>query len=453
MPTTKIQSINLNDILLDTSNYRTGEKLTQEKSIEALIQDQGDKIINLAIDISKNDLSPLDNIAVYVDSDNGGEKFTVVEGNRRILALKILNNPSLLDKTALEIKKKNILALDKKSFEKILCVVFSNREDATRWMSLKHTGENEGKGVVQWSARAKSRFEQSGGNKKNKNATEILDFLGKNGVKIDNDYPITNLQRLLGTPEVRETLGITGTNPIRTKVPPDQFKPLMEKVVADLSQIGALNRIKQREDRLAYVEGLGIKPSIEGEEWSLETNSEGKTEPNKSKHSQDNSSTTPENSESTTKTKKRTKPSASNRKKFIPSSFQLSIDQHRTNDIFRELKKLNSGEHPNACAVLIRVFLELSLEGFMQKSGLHFNDNTPLHAKINTCMKYMEENNMMTENQIHPIKVMTSNPASFFSTKTLNAYVHNSKMIVDPTTLNNTWDTLSDFIEKLWDQK
>lgn len=90
----KEKEIRVTDILLDTGNYRTGKQDDQREAIKALIEEQKHKLVNLAKDIIENGLSPLETVMVYAVP---GEKnrYIVVEGNRRIAAIKLVTQPDL----------------------------------------------------------------------------------------------------------------------------------------------------------------------------------------------------------------------------------------------------------------------------------------------------------------------------------------------------------------------
>lgn len=69
-----------------------------------MVEDQEDKLYSLVDDIVTNGLSPVDLIIVTPSEDNS--KYTVLEGNRRITSLKLLNNPTLIDDKYASLRKK-----------------------------------------------------------------------------------------------------------------------------------------------------------------------------------------------------------------------------------------------------------------------------------------------------------------------------------------------------------
>ena len=90
----KEKEIRVTDILLDTGNYRTGKQDDQREAIKALIDEQKNKLVNLAKDIIENGLSPLETVMVYAVPDQKN-RYIVVEGNRRVAAIKLATQPDL----------------------------------------------------------------------------------------------------------------------------------------------------------------------------------------------------------------------------------------------------------------------------------------------------------------------------------------------------------------------
>ena len=81
----------VDDIKLDIQNFRYyGELSNQRECIEAMMNDLKSGVIELAGDIAKYGLTP---DPIVISKDDSGE-WVAREGNRRIAALKLLNNPS-----------------------------------------------------------------------------------------------------------------------------------------------------------------------------------------------------------------------------------------------------------------------------------------------------------------------------------------------------------------------
>ena len=85
----KLQIIPLADISVSTENYRFEPQGSEKEAIDKMIENQGDKLYILAKDIIEHGLNPNEKIWVTPFSRDN-TKFYVLEGNRRIVALKLL---------------------------------------------------------------------------------------------------------------------------------------------------------------------------------------------------------------------------------------------------------------------------------------------------------------------------------------------------------------------------
>ncbi|MFD2016916.1 ParB N-terminal domain-containing protein [Vibrio olivae] len=91
-----IQRIPLNSIKLDQQNVRFGGDVaqSQREAIELMMADVEDikKLVKLSEHIAQNGLDPTELQLVYPESE---DSYVVIEGNRRLTALKMLQNPLL----------------------------------------------------------------------------------------------------------------------------------------------------------------------------------------------------------------------------------------------------------------------------------------------------------------------------------------------------------------------
>jgi hypothetical protein len=139
------KTIQIGELRLDTANPRHEPVSSQREAIQALIATERQKLVVLADDIKEHGLSPVDRLLVVKQ----GRSYTVVEGNRRLAAVKLLDNPSLADHTAIETQIKRV-ARDANVPTSADCSIVASREEAEHWMILRHRGEADGAGVVRW---------------------------------------------------------------------------------------------------------------------------------------------------------------------------------------------------------------------------------------------------------------------------------------------------------------
>lgn len=89
----RIQKMRINDIYLDKKNPRVNPTSSQREAINALMKDQGDKLVNLMKHISENGVNPTARSLVFKENN----KYIDGDGNRRLAAMKIAHTINLLD--------------------------------------------------------------------------------------------------------------------------------------------------------------------------------------------------------------------------------------------------------------------------------------------------------------------------------------------------------------------
>ena len=122
------KSLKIDQLRLDLINPRISKAGDQREAMQRIIEDQDTKLANLAESIVNEGLNPMDRLLV-MKSENGDGTYTVLEGNRRALALKILKNPAIvasLDTRAPLKKRFESLAraFNAKDVEPILAKIF-----------------------------------------------------------------------------------------------------------------------------------------------------------------------------------------------------------------------------------------------------------------------------------------------------------------------------------------
>lgn len=199
-----VREVKVSEIQLDQKNPRFPPVENQREAIQAMLKDQGHKIVNLASEIYQNGLNPSSRLILFEEEG----RYIDGDGNRRITALKLLETPSLADSEP-RIKKKFDSLLKKRGAvpSEADCVIFKSRDDAKHWISINHSGPQDGKGQIAWDSEQKNRFEG--------NFTiglQALDKLLHDRLIYDHDKTLVNkttLDRLLSYKKVKELLAIS----------------------------------------------------------------------------------------------------------------------------------------------------------------------------------------------------------------------------------------------------
>lgn len=225
----------LERIFLNHENPRHEPYETQAQVIEYLCRHED--VPQLARDVVKHGLSPLERFALYLDAnsqDNGEATYVVAEGNRRVCALKLLCDPDLAppDKRAFFER----LANGWDAIYELPSVIFEDEADLHLWLERTHHGPQGGIGRKSWNADQKQRH--SGGSK-NKVALAVLDYAESKGfISVpDRKGKLTTVQRYLGNPLVREAMGLDISDPeeVCRDRPTEDFDLLIRKFISDLT--------------------------------------------------------------------------------------------------------------------------------------------------------------------------------------------------------------------------
>lgn len=446
----EIKLIPLTSLLVNIENPRYEMVSSQQEAIRLMIEDQKDKLAKLAEDILNNGLNPSDLIMVTPYEKNKSQ-FVVLEGNRRIVALKLLNNPSLiLEKHKSLYRKFKQLSeiFIKNPIIEIPCIIFSDEKESYKWIKLKHTGENDGIGTVSWDAQQKARFEERMQGKA-KYSLQVIEFLkNQNNVEEDikkrlKEVPLSSLQRLLSDPDVRGAIGIEIENgKVVTNLEPNEVIKPLKRIINDLLREDfTVKQIYYKDDRLNYIESF-TKNDIPDKTKTLKQKWELISSPPFDKIKDEKVTV-----------KQKSKPISTKRKTLIPKSCIIPISSPRVNNIYRELKDLDLDNFSNAGAVLFRVFIELSVDAFIEKYKLPINiDNDKLYKKVQVVSEYLEKNGLLDKNKLKGIKTSVSNPNSIMSINSFHSFVHNRYFAPIANDLKLAWDNIEPFIITLWNQ-
>lgn len=443
---TKTEKIKLTDLRINTENYRFEPVASQKVAIDKMIDDQGEKLFNLAEHVVINGLNPNDKIQVVV-SQHENTKYNVLEGNRRTVSLKLLNNPDLIDSsrhTSLKNKFKKLHEDNKSSIIKeVECTVYDSPSEADKWIKLKHAGQSDGVGTVAWTAQQVQRFEEKVEGKSSVALQTIKILQNSPDVPLDiksklTDLKITNLDRLISDPDVRDFLGIKINNGIiESEVEEKEVIKGLTKIAKDLlNPMFNVKDIYTKEDRRDYLEKFTKEDK---------PNTGNKAE----KPWQFNSSS---NQTSKPTSKPKPKPNPKDRDILIPNSCALKIKNPKVNSIYYELKKLRVSKFTNANAVLFRVFIELSMDCYIEENRLTTaTKDSTLFKKVAEVATHLETNKLADKHICKGIRNDTSNKNDLLGIETWHAYVHNAMFSPTANNLITSWNNIQPFIEKVWE--
>jgi len=439
---------------LDLENPRITLASDQRDAMQKILNEQKVRLINLAESIAEKGLNPMDRFLV-LQSTERRDRFIVLEGNRRILALKLLKSPSLVASLEMPTQfsrrlQKAATTFDASKIEPIDCYEVSDRAAGNEWLRQRHSGADEGRGIVSWSSIAGARF------RGREPALQALDFVLQHGnlrdeekEKVDAKFPITTLDRLLSTPTVREAIGYDITDKkLTTELPPDEaIKPLKRIVLDLISGNWNVTKLKSKEQQNEYI---GQLKSTDRPNLAKKT---GKPVAVESITDHDFAAT------SARPTRRRRPASSLPRINIVPRTCRLNVTTAKIDGIYKELRSLQLSKHVHAISVLLRVFLEMSVDEYLtSKAGASLKYKQPktsrmidkrLKDKVEETIDHMVANGADRKDFKGVLSALgdANNP---FSIDTLHAYIHNRFFTPTDRQLTTGWDNAQPFFEKIW---
>lgn len=444
----QVLNLEIGKLVNDFENARHPVKHSERDVIDWMLKELGKEIFNLAQDIAIHGLSPIDRVLVMPKSKNN---FTVMEGNRRVLAVKLLNNPSLADGTKWESKYETLKKDYKGSIPKVLEVVSINdRAEVLRLIKARHLGRDQGRGVIPWnpqdSARAQRR--ESGQAVRYEESLQIIDYavehglLGRESEKLrDTKFPITTLERLLKDQAVCSQLGINykpGVGWVFDLVPAEAHKGLTRILKDLIKKEKTVSDLKNKELRQRYLSGLGS--DLPSQKSRLETPLP--------------ITSVPADVSRLAKSKVRVQ-DPTTRKYLINDSINVS-DQliART---FIELKKIEISEFPRATMGLIRVFFEQSIDAYLKKNSLQLTkssgDRLELRPKFAAVLRHFPSGTFdrTLMKKLNGIANANAGQAGAADIENLHMYLHSTYHIGAKREVIDIWDSAyGPFLKVLW---
>lgn len=491
----QIELIPLNLIMLDQANVRFGGDvaLNQREALELLMADPDDakKLLRLAEHISINGLDPTE---LQMVTPAGDGTFIVLEGNRRLAALKLLQTPDLctdekLLKSFFGAQANLINGLP----EKIQCSVIPTREAGDIWVELKHTGQNNGVGRVGWDSdiRDERRARQTGiesiGRQVRLLVKNNLDVFSQDNLTDMNNIPVTTLTRLFSSTPAQSLFKLSVSNKILVPTVDIKFIAPSVAYAAELFSRYSynVNDIRDDSDRKRFLEKIPLEITPEkliesSKSQSFDSNKGNTSDVNDSSRSgaqsheenSDFSESKPQveqagNNEElgadSIKDEKqaRARPSSRARKYLIPWS--LSINKSRINQIYRELRKdIEVDRCPNATAIAFRVFIEVTCDDFVAESNagdnpvLRVDNKKPvtiddtLETKVKAVAQHLMLQKLIHKDQFKAIMKRASTHDQVGSVDHFNQFIHSASTPPIPSELKDIADEYRPMFEAIW---
>lgn len=467
----------ISDILLDTKNPRIRDGSDQADCIARILRKE-DHLKVLMEDIAKNGLTTA---PILVKSQNN--KYVVMDGNRRITALKLLNDPKLCPNTQLKNFATDLKEKYAKNIINKVDVLSSTNDDAIAQEILsRHDGEQGGAGQVNWNAYLRTIFLMNNSHPAEyKRSAQYAMWAEEQGIWVDDEFPITALNRFLTQENIKELGFSIVDDKLKPNISIDKVKQMAQLLFNDFyTKAATTDTVRTPALATNYVKTVRIRAGLLGsvaEEQQKATSANNNTTVQNNQHAtsqapnQSNTSPANTNSASTTsipvtpnhqQTSQQPAPrpaptpvlnSWDRNKLFGTKAPQIPIPSTETKvtDIVAEIRKLNVKDNPIAVAMLLRGLIELSDKFYRTQNTL--TDIGKLGKNITASANHMHQNGKINASELDAI-IRFSGVANvndnLLHVESLQKIMHRETHNPNYQLVNTFWDNIAPFVRTCW---
>jgi len=432
---------------LDAKNPRLGRQ-TMARAPREIIQYlfEHDKAMEVAQSIATRDYFP--NEPLLAVKENG--QLVIVEGNRRLAALKALREPGLLEgRMYRKIERLSRQIENPNDIVRVPVTLAPSRRATDRLLAGRHIGTP----VMAWEAENRASFildklaegytneqlhDQLGFSLADVQAARqtraiadmarSLDLPEEVKAKLENPRAktFTTLERVFDSSVGREYLKVKpdpehGLRGATTKA---EFLRAFKKLVADVALGKQSSRsLNSNEDIKGYFKSWDPK--------DLPAKKRGSFVPADIIQGRSVASTSPKPQAPAKKA-----PSVSN--KVLPRDFKVRYGHDRLRDLRDEMAKVDREKFPNSGAVLLRVFFEFAVRDYLErigqlpkiiktiesKTGGKVPFGTPKLSQLVPDILRIAKNRLKMTDALKVEKAITYNPSAPFTISELHGFVH-----------------------------
>lgn len=429
-----IKKVNVSRIYLDNDNPRHDPIENEPEIISYLIKNEHVK--RLARHIAEaGSTSPLERIGI-VPHPKVRNAYIAAEGNRRLCAIKLLADPDKADTEANKRYFRNLATGMEALIDSFEAVIFDTHQEARRWVSLRHEGEQGGVGTLAWNSLQKTRFnaQEGGGSNPNIQASLLMEYARKSELLTNDEIDslsITTITRYLTNPVFRSAMGLLDNKSLAITVPVDEFNRAIQKFLKDALEPGSgVNSRTSAAEREKYTNKLrkdGLLPTTL-DQPPTELSGESKKTP----------AAQPEPKAESTKEPKRNNRSPDDRKTIIPADFTAHINDKTLKRLYDELRTLEAETYSFAATYLTRAVIERIATLLLKENGKPCPDE--LNKKLEHVAVFLADKGM-TDRELKALRTMGSDRDSRYSPDTIGHFVHGGAI---PTRVNaiKLWDSI-----------
>jgi hypothetical protein len=428
----------------------------------------------LASSITKLGLFPNERLVVVPS----GRRYVVLEGNRRLAAIKLLLAPEMApDDASVRYFRKLSDKADLSALGKLEAAIVQSRIAAAPIIAALHTREAK----KRWSSLQQARFYRELVDE-GQTPAEVAEELGISVGQVsgylraeklyrlaltldysddvrraieDAKFPLTTLERFLESKVGRSFLGIEldDEQGFRGVVHPERFKAVLGVVTEEIATKNGLTReINDEKGFLGYI--AKVEPKI------AKTKVRGSFDPDSLLDGEASNPPVVIADKQKPKPARPEKPSTS----VVPRGFACRTKHERVRAIFDELKAISISAQRNSTGVMLRVLLDIALWSFLKSEGhvsailTHFDptgkkrsNNPDWTPALRDLISYSVDHRVfagMTADGYKAVRSLASKDALYFITiEGFNAFTHNPYVTPTEGDLRALWQRAEPMLE------
>lgn len=442
----------IEDLLLDLENPRIGTVESQSAALRAIIELDPRHFRTMMRSISDHGLDPGDAFYILEGEDDG---YVVVDGNRRLAALKVLHEPSILDATGITESTARQLRKAREGFEAaetttVDCVRFDDRTSANEWILRRHGRGQEGEERIAWGTLEIQRFQ------KDRSILDVIDFVARNStfdearwreIRAAVEDRTSVLRRFLESKTGRDWLGLSTRKVDGETLPAFSRDPklvlgVLSRILDDM-RAGTLNtRTYNKAAEIAeYFEELPAElhpPKDATPKEKLFRDVVIEDEQDRPRKPTDKPVNPPP--------PKTTRPMAA-RVTLAPAKHPFKQPTtSKGQQLVREASKIRIADMPLAAAYVWRAFLQHTVDIYMQLHNLPFWENDKqldLGVRADRVIDHLIQAKAATAMDLRGARRVFSEKASKnpSSLQALNDYHHDRYQVPTTEALRTGWDS------------
>lgn len=467
---------------LDPSN----KLVTVRDYVEELIADPNDeqKFIELMKSIATRGFLSFDPVVVWQDEE---QHFVVAEGNRRVMALKLLRSP---DKAPLSIRKTVVSLsrmIDRDDIEKVRVCVAPSYE-VCRWYILQRHSP-AASDQIRWQRLQQQRFIINVFDSVGQSIEDTIDTTGfKRAAIIDalryvkirdiathqevtkyltleereqaysHRINMTVLERWFGNSQVRAAWHIEfDDSGVIINAESSSFYAAYAKFLKLMlnknNELGFMVNTRTIDSKFQEIFDYlpKVKSSEEAESNSVELSA---TQDVPSELTTDNSQDASDIEAKSGSTPKASLKGDPKRRQLTDKYHKITHSNYKIKALFEELQRLPVYKYPNLSAASIRIFLELSVDEYVDscdlKAEMARRERKGYHEITLSQKLAILRAEFIDDRDANKVIDQLLHNSNDHSLNTLNEYIHGNKVHkVEPQFLNRFWDMLSPLLSIL----